>query len=679
MKYFQILANLLFLIGFSTTALQAQNDSDIPSSDVQTIADDLVVQGSECVGLDCVSAESFGFDTQRYKENNLRMHFDDTSASAGFPANDWRFTFNDQTNGGENYFSIDDATAGRQIFRLQASAPSNSFYMSSAGKIGLGTNTPVLDLHIAKGNTPAMRLEQNTSSGFTAQTWDIAGNEANFFVRDVTNGSKIPFKIIPNAPTNTLVLAANGAVGIEILAPNANASIHLAASDKGLLLNKMTNAERTAFEVGLVVADQGLLLYDTDDRQIYSWDGTQWQSGGLNTDDQVADVFQLNGNDLELSLEDDGVATQTVDLSGYLDNTDDQALSLTGNSLDLEDGGSVDLSGYLDNTDDQGTDVFQLNGNDLELSLEDDGVATQTVDLSGYLDNTDDQALSLTGNTLDLEDGGSVDLSGYLDNTDDQMISLTGNNLNLENGGSVNLSQYLDNTDNQNISGSSLINNVLLIGIENGTSQSIDLSPLQDGTGTDNQNLNLSANTLSISGGNSVNLSGYVNTDNQQISGTLTGTDLVLSIDNGTNVTVDLSPLIADLQADLSDAQDEINTLNTQMLDVITRLEVLEDCACDPLGVVDNIPGERQRAILYQNIPNPFNDTSMIKYFLPVDVKNASMTFSNTIGQIVSRVVVDSRGEGELNVNTGGLASGIYYYILYADGQKIDTKKMVIE
>lgn len=53
----------------------------------QVIADNLIVQGSLCVGLDCLSTESFGFDTIRLKENNLRIKFQDTSVGA-FPSND---------------------------------------------------------------------------------------------------------------------------------------------------------------------------------------------------------------------------------------------------------------------------------------------------------------------------------------------------------------------------------------------------------------------------------------------------------------------------------------------------------------------------------------------------------------------------------------------------------------
>jgi len=43
-----------------------------PATADQVIADDLIVQGSTCVGLDCVNNESFGFDTLRLKENNTR-------------------------------------------------------------------------------------------------------------------------------------------------------------------------------------------------------------------------------------------------------------------------------------------------------------------------------------------------------------------------------------------------------------------------------------------------------------------------------------------------------------------------------------------------------------------------------------------------------------------------------
>ena len=180
--------------------------------------DDVIVQGSLCVGLDCVNNEDFGFDTIRLKENNLRIKFMDTSV-APFPTNDWQLTANDSASGGANKFSIDDITGAKTPFTITAGAATNSIFVDSTGRVGLRTATPVLDLHIATSNTPAHRLEQNNSGGFTAQTWDIAGNEANFFVRDVTSGSRLPLRIRPGAPTSSLDISATGDVGIGTASP----------------------------------------------------------------------------------------------------------------------------------------------------------------------------------------------------------------------------------------------------------------------------------------------------------------------------------------------------------------------------------------------------------------------------------------------------------------------------
>lgn len=193
------------------------------------IPDDLIVQGSACVGLDCVNGEVFGFDTIRLKENNDRLQFDDTSTSAGFPTNNWQIRANSSAAGGANFLAFVDQGAsgnsetGTIVFEVDAGAPANALKVSSTGRVGLRTATPVLDLHITTGDTPAHRLEQTNASGFTAQTWDIAGNEANFFVRDVTGGSRLPFRIRPGAPTSSIDINASGSVGIGTSSPNKSA------------------------------------------------------------------------------------------------------------------------------------------------------------------------------------------------------------------------------------------------------------------------------------------------------------------------------------------------------------------------------------------------------------------------------------------------------------------------
>jgi hypothetical protein len=194
------------------------------------IPDDLIVQGSACVGLDCVNGEVFGFDTIRVKENNTRIQFDDTSG-AGFPTNNWQIRANSSAGGGASFLGFVDQGAtgnsetGTVVFEVDAGAPANSLKVSSTGRVGLRTATPVLDLHIATGDTPAHRLEQTNGSGFTAQTWDIAGNEANFFVRDVTSGSRLPFRIRPGAPTSSIDISASGNVGIGTASPGSSLDV----------------------------------------------------------------------------------------------------------------------------------------------------------------------------------------------------------------------------------------------------------------------------------------------------------------------------------------------------------------------------------------------------------------------------------------------------------------------
>lgn len=230
---------ILFGTAIGMLALSASANAD------QVILDDLIVDGSACIGQDCVNGESFGFDTIRLKENNLRIKFQDTSSSASFPTNDWQLTANDSSNGGQNKFSIDDIDGGKTPFTVEAGARTNALYVEADGDVGFGTKDPVVNLHVMEGNTPTLRLEQDGSSGFTPQTWDVAGNETNFFVRDATNGSRLPFKIKPSAPTNSLYVKENGDIGME----TANPQGKLHVTKNGILLTLMESTSDDAVQI----------------------------------------------------------------------------------------------------------------------------------------------------------------------------------------------------------------------------------------------------------------------------------------------------------------------------------------------------------------------------------------------------------------------------------------------
>ena len=82
---------------------------------------------------------------------------------------------------------------------------------------------------------------------------------------------------------------------------------------------------------------------------------------------------------------------------------------------------------------------------------------------------------------------------------------------------------------------------------------------------------------------------------------------------------------------------------------------------------------------LEQNYPNPFNPVTNIRYQIPND-KYVTIKVYNLIGKEIAALVNEKKTPGIYNVNfdANNLSSGIYFYSLYTDGVKINTKRMVL-
>ncbi len=275
-----------FVVPTQETTAPAAPKTNMGPLDVVN-ADDFIVQGSICAGFDCVNNESFGFDTIRMKENNTRIAFNDTSVGA-FPANNWAIVANDSASGGANYLAFEDVTGAKFPFKVTAGAPTNSLFVSNTGNLGLGTNAPILKVHVTNSNTPGLRLEQDASGGFTAQTWDVAGNEANFFVRDLTGGSRLPFRIRPGAPTSAIDIAASGNVGIGTASP----IFDLDVSNTGA--NTVLGARRTDGVTMRMIAGAGLGRIGTENNFALAFDVNNVQKMTLATSGALTVLGPVN-------------------------------------------------------------------------------------------------------------------------------------------------------------------------------------------------------------------------------------------------------------------------------------------------------------------------------------------------------------------------------------------------
>ena len=240
---------------------------------------------------------------------------------------------------------------------------------------------------------------------------------------------------------------------------------------------------------------------------------------GLGSDNQNIDSLILNGYDLTTFISNGNSAS--VNLFPLVDsvsnsiinnsNFENQIISLLYDNADTLLYNSNFINNLRDSID---TDVDSLVLNNTILTIYENGTSA-SVDLSFLSDNDSDptneiQTISKTGSTVTLSNSGGSFTDDDTQLTETQVDAFTNNN------------GYL--TSFTEIDGS--ITNEI-------------------------QNLSLSGSTLSISSGNNVNLSTFLN--NQNLSNTISGNNVTIAITNGSNTVFSIN------DAD-SDPSNEYNT-----------------------------------------------------------------------------------------------------------------------
>ena len=75
--------------------------------------------------------------------------------------------------------------------------------------------------------------------------WDVGGNEAYFFIRDVTHGSAFPFRIQPGAPSGSLSVKNDGRIGLGTWYPESALEVERTGADANLVLDRTDGAKVT--------------------------------------------------------------------------------------------------------------------------------------------------------------------------------------------------------------------------------------------------------------------------------------------------------------------------------------------------------------------------------------------------------------------------------------------------
>lgn len=84
------------------------------------------------------------------------------------------------------------------------------------------------------------------------------------------------------------------------------------------------------------------------------------------------------------------------------------------------------------------------------------------------------------------------------------------------------------------------------------------------------------------------------------------------------------------------------------------------------------------KAMLLQNVPNPFDKETRIGYVLPETVVTAQLLVYNLQGNQLKNISISGRGKGEIVIEASELNAGMYIYTLLADGKEVATKRMIL-
>ena len=84
-------------------------------------------------------------------------------------------------------------------------------------------------------------------------------------------------------------------------------------------------------------------------------------------------------------------------------------------------------------------------------------------------------------------------------------------------------------------------------------------------------------------------------------------------------------------------------------------------------------------ASLDQNVPNPFNGSTVIGYSLPKGASSAQMQITDETGRVLAFIPLStvSGGKKTLTADVSGYAAGTYAYTLIVDGKVVSTKQMI--
>ena len=152
--------------------------------------------------------------------------------------------------------------------------------------------------------------------------------------------------------------------------------------------------------------------------------------------------------------------------------------------------------------------------------------------------------------------------------------------------------------------------------------------------------------------------------------------ELVRTREDGTKA-VAYSEMVAVLIEAIKEQQNQIEELKSEIEKIkdVSASDASFRSANSATGMT-GVDQTLAQCKLYQNSPNPFKEKTEIRYYIPTEVQSAEIFLFNLQGNLLKKIPAPHSGLVEIKGNH--FHAGMYIYTLVADGQPIDTKRMIL-
>ena len=135
-------------------------------------------------------------------------------------------------------------------------------------------------------------------------------------------------------------------------------------------------------------------------------------------------------------------------------------------------------------------------------------------------------------------------------------------------------------------------------------------------------------------------------------------------------------PLVKAVQ-ELAEKTNEIDELKKKNIALEERLKRLEELVLKSGG---GNPAQvtLSGAQLDQNAPNPFGSSTIINYSIPENEGAGRIVITDMKGSLIKSFNLNGKGRGQLQLNSGTIATGEYIYSLWLGDRMVNSKRMTV-